>query len=56
MVRAPLSLHELDGREADGTCTDDQHVVAFLWRAAIDRVAADGERFNQGELLERELR
>ena len=55
MVRAPLEPGEFDGRKADRTGADDQHVLAGLRRAAIHRVAADGERLDERELVGGEL-
>ena len=54
-------VHHGDGRpgqpgefqrgQANGAGSDDQHVLAFLRIAAVGRVAADAQRFHQGELL-----
>ena len=45
---------ELDGRQTNRPRPDHQDVLAGLGLSAIDRVAADGQRFYQRQLLERE--
>ena len=53
--RRPSQLDELDDRQADRPGPDDQHVFRGLRRSAIDRMAADAERLNQCQLIQREL-
>ena len=46
--------HELERRQADRPRADDQADSSAVKPAAGDGVAADGQRFDQGQLLERE--
>jgi hypothetical protein len=46
------SAGEFENGEADGTGADDEDIVGVGDLGAIDGVAADGECFNEGELLE----
>jgi hypothetical protein len=44
-------LHKLDRRQTDGARADDEHIVARLDPRPVHRVAADGKRLDQGELI-----
>ena len=46
------SAGEFEDGEADGTGTDDEDIIRGGDVGAIDGVAADGEGFDEGELLE----
>ena len=51
----PGQLGEFQRRQADRPGADDQTRLVGLRAAAVDRMAADGQRLDQGELLEGEL-
>jgi hypothetical protein len=48
-------LEEFEAGEADGARADDEHGFAGLRVAALHRVAADGERFDERELVVAEV-
>src|SRR6185295_12979252 len=48
-------LGELHGGEADGAGADDEHLLALLRGAALDRVVADAERLDERERVGREV-
>jgi hypothetical protein len=48
-------LDELDNRQADGTGADDEGELAGLRLTALDGMAADAQRLDEGELIERQL-
>ena len=52
----PGELDELQRRQPDRPGADDQARLVGLGAAAVDRVAADRQGLDQGELVERQLR
>jgi len=52
----PADFHKFECGKTNGACPDDQGAFARLGIGAVNGMAADGQRFNQGELFECKLR